>query len=229
MTVARQHPRPPDRLAHVVDRLTELLGDPLRDYLWERVATYGRALDLGCGSGHHAALLAEHYDCVLAVDGSAAMLRLACRKRSRRNIRYEHRDLLDVTPDRDGWFDLVFSAQSLHHVTDLPRTLEHVKRLVRPGGQAILVDTVDARRQVPRPELKAQARRSLLLDLRHSRRPVTEALEIYRLSTHPALLDHVSTDMALTPGEFEQVYGAVFPAATITSLARLRALCWQRS
>jgi hypothetical protein len=55
------------------------------------------------------------------------------------------------------------------------------------------------------------------------------ALEIYRLSTHPALLQHQATEVVITPEEFEQTYGAVFPRATITPMHLVRALCWHNT
>jgi SAM-dependent methyltransferase len=129
---------------------------------------------------------------------------------------YRHCDLLDLTPDRDGTFDLVLSAYTLHHVPDLPAALEQIRSLVRPGGQAILVDICD----LPRDPawFRADARRTLLLDLRHRRRPIREAVLLYRLSVHPAWLDHLAADIALTRAEFEQAYLATFATAEITPM-----------
>jgi hypothetical protein len=67
-----------------------------------------------------------------------------------------------------------------------------------------------------------------LLDLRRHRRPVRQAFEVYRLSTHPAWLDHLATDVFLTPAEFEAVYGAVFPGADFTPFYRTLAMHWQK-
>lgn len=39
-------------------------------------------------------------------------------------------------------FDLVFSAYTLHHVTDLEQTLKQLRGLLTAGGQALLVDIV---------------------------------------------------------------------------------------
>lgn len=220
-------PRSFDHLPAVFDRFSELVGGPLHDWLADRLPVCGgRAVDLGCGSGHQAALFADRYVDVLGVDLSAPMLRLACEKRSRPNVRYEHRDLLDVTPDRDGRFDLVFSAYTLHHVPDLPAALRQIRSLVAPGGFAVLIDNVDHRRQVPASWFRAEARKALWADLTGRRRPVREAVEAYRLSTHPAWLGHLSTDVFLTPADFGRLYRAAFPGSELTPMYRATAVVW---
>ena len=230
MTAPAQDPRSFDHLPEVFDRFAELLGGPLVDYLTPLLpARGGRAVDLGCGTGQHAALLADHYDEVLAVDLSAPMLDLARQKRPRDNIRYQQRDLTEVSPRKDGTFDLVFTAHTLHHVPDLELSLIELRDLVRPGGQAVVIDNVDDRRQVPRAWFVREARRALLADLRHRRRrTVREAWETYRLSTHPGWLDHLTTDTFLPPSEWENTARRVLPRSTITPLHRARALHWTR-
>jgi hypothetical protein len=75
--------------------------------------------------------------------------------------------------------------------------------------------------------LRAEARRGLIVDLRRHRRPVGEAVEVYRLSTAPAWLAHVSTDEFLTPEDFEQTYSQVFPGAEFTPMYRATAMHWR--
>ena len=218
-----------DHLPLVFDRFAELVGSPLTDYLTRCLPEHGgRALDLGCGSGQHAALLAERYNEVLAVDLSEPMLALARSRRPRSNIRYEQRDISDVTPRRDGRFDLVFSAYTLHHVPDLELALIEIRSLVQPGGQAVVIDNVDERRQVPRPWFKREARRALVDDLRHRRRPIREAWETYQLSTHPAWLDHLTTDTFLPPNEWESIARRVLPGCEPTSFYRASGARWRR-
>jgi SAM-dependent methyltransferase len=211
----------------VFDRYIELVGGPLDDYLANRLPDRGgRAADLGCGTGRHAWLLSLVFDEVVAVDVSEPMLQHAQRHRAAANIRYQQRDLTDVTTGKDGRFDLVVSAHTLHHVPDLPFALEQIRSLVRPGGHVILVDNVDPRHHAPRRWLVSEARKALLSDLRH-RRPVRRAVEVYRLSTHPSWLDHVSTDVFLTAAEFADIHGRVFPGAEFTAMYRTMAMHWQ--
>jgi hypothetical protein len=91
----------------------------------------------------------------------------------------------------------------------------------------LLIDNVDARRQPSRRWLRAEARTTLMADLWRRRRPVREAVELYRLSTDPAWLAHVNTDTFLTPDEYMQAYGQVFSGAEFTSMHRAGAMHWQ--
>jgi SAM-dependent methyltransferase len=227
MSAASIDPRSFDNLPAVYDRYAELVGGPLRDYLSARLGGHpGRAVDLGAGTGQHAALLADRYIEVLAVDNSAAMLAHAQALRPRPNIAYQLRDLRQVTPQRDGLFDLVLSCYALHHVDQLDHTLRGIRNLLTPGGQVILIDNVDPRRRVPRSWFVKEAVRGLAADVLHHRRPVAQAAEVFRLSVHPAWLDHLTSDQFVTPDEFARHYLAVFPSAEVTSMYRARALHW---
>lgn len=216
-----------DACAEVFDRLGELIGGPLREYLETVLRDRGeRAADLGCGTGRHAAMLAGRYREVLGVDLSEPMLQIAVQRHASAGVRFVRRDLRDLRPERDGRFDLVLSAHTLHHVDDLDATLERIRGLVAPRGRAVLVDNVAARPAVPRRWFLAEAVRALGFDLALRRRPSREALELFRLSTHPAWLDHVTADRFLSPAEFDRRYGRVFPGARYTDLYRARAMCW---
>jgi 2-polyprenyl-3-methyl-5-hydroxy-6-metoxy-1,4-benzoquinol methylase len=152
------------------------------------------------------------------------MIAHARRHRPAPNIRYQHRDIHEVIEDWDGWFDLVVSVFTLHHLPDQDRALKHIRRLIAPGGQAVLIDLCDQPRSAS--WLRRQALRTLAADLRRRRQPVDQACRQYRLSTHPAWLAHQTTDRPLPPGRFEQAYTAVFPGADITTLDRARAVHW---
>jgi ubiquinone/menaquinone biosynthesis C-methylase UbiE len=67
-------------------------------------------LDLGCGVGRHAVLLAEHGFTVEAIDGAAAGLDFACREAGARSLRLNLRQAdADVLPFADESFDYVLS------------------------------------------------------------------------------------------------------------------------
>jgi SAM-dependent methyltransferase len=216
-----------DHLPARYDRYGQLVGAELRAWLLFHLPAHDdRALDAGCGTGLHVDLLADRYTDVLAVDLSTPMLSYAARHRSHSNVRYERRDLLDVTPNNDGTFNLVLCAYTSHHLPDLPTALHHVRSLVRPGGTVLLVDVVDDRHPVPRSWLRAEAWRTFRADLGRRRRPVAEAVELLRLSLDPDWLNHQSTDRLLPAAEWDTLAWDAFPGAGITPLTRARALAW---
>jgi ubiquinone/menaquinone biosynthesis C-methylase UbiE len=217
-----------DQIAVHFDRFAELVGAQLDAYLDSVVPEEGgeRAVDLGCGTGRHAALLAPHYRQVLGVDISEPMLELAMARRGLANVDYRQRDLRQVRADRDGTFDLVVSAYALHHLADLDQALRSIRELAAPGGRVVLIDNVAATPAVPRRWFIGEALRTLAADLARRRRPAGEAWELFRLNTDPAWLDHLTTDRFLNPAQFTQRYSAVFPGARFTDLYRSRAMCW---
>jgi SAM-dependent methyltransferase len=217
-----------DHRATHFDRFAELVGGPLDEFIDSQPPEGGgeQAVDLGCGTGRHAALLAARYRQVLAVDVSAPMLDLAMARRGLANVDYQQRDLCEVRADTDGAFDLVLSAYALHHVDDLDQTLRGIRELAAPGGRVVLVDNVAPRPAVPRRWFWGEAIRILVGDLARRRRPSEEAWELFELNTDPAWLDHLTSDRFLSPNEFADRYGQVFPGATVTDLYRARAISW---
>jgi ubiquinone/menaquinone biosynthesis C-methylase UbiE len=217
-----------DAFAETYDRIAALTGGDTCALI-ETVLPKegGRAVDLGCGSGHHASILGTRFEEVLAVDISSPMLDIARARRARPNVRYELRDLEDVTPERDGLFDLVFSVKTLHHVPALEDALRAIRRLVNPGGRVVLLDIVASQPSLPRWWFRREALRYCAGEAVNRRRPVREALELLRLLNHPEWLDHVTTDRFLSPAEFRQQYGRVFPGGQFTDLYFACLLTWQ--
>lgn len=225
---AARDPQSFDHLATRYDRFADLVGDEMHAWLTFRLpGRGGRALDAGCGTGVHTALLADRFNEVLAVDLSQPMIDHGRRHRPRGNIRYEARDLHELTREQDGTFDVVLCAYTLHHVPDFQTALEHLKGLLRPGGTVLVVDVVDQRRHVPRAWFRAEAIRGFRDDLLHRRRPAREAMELLRLQLDGEWLDHQTTDRLWPPEDWDANARSVFPDAEISSLHRARALRWR--
>lgn len=210
-----------DRTAADYDRLNDLNeNDGVRSWLVNALPPAGgRALDLGCGAGRHAVLLAELFAHVDAIDLSLPMIEIARAKRSRPNVAYRQADLLEATGS--GAYDLTLSVMTLHHVPDLHAALAHIKGLLAPGGRIVVVDAYPAEsalhparrilhRLVPlRPRLRAMA--VLRLGLNLARRGPATSWEIYRLSTRRAWLDHLVSDRFFSRGELNRCCASLFP------------------
>ena len=222
-----------DRTAADYDRLADLSeNDGVTNWLMTVLPPAGgRALDLGCGAGRHAVLLAERFTHVDAIDLSLPMIEIARARRSRPNIAYQQADLLTTTGA--GEFDLVLSVMTLHHVPDLHAALVHSKGLLAPGGRIVVVDPYPAvsllDRLVPlRPRLHAVA--VLRLGTNLVRRGPATAWEIYRLSTRRQWLDHRVSDRFFTPAELERCCASLLPGCTMARLGgTVVGLTWDSS
>jgi ubiquinone/menaquinone biosynthesis C-methylase UbiE len=228
----RRPPLLPDRrfdgLAEAYERWEALTGDPVAEWLPGALARLGgprhRAVDLTCGGGRHAVLLADAFETVLANDLSAEMVEHARRVRPRPNVAYRAGDLHAVA----GSFDLVLTAAALHDVPDLDAALRHVRRLVGPGGAAIVVDVVADRPRLrgpmPRSVVRASMLGRLVGDLVRRDR---DALARYRAGTHPAWLEHLASDRLPLRGDLARRIDAVMPGARHEPLQYLHAAVWR--
>jgi SAM-dependent methyltransferase len=94
-----------------------------------RLLPPGRLLDLGCGTGHSYRLLAPRE--TVGLDNS----RDALVGQDRETVVADMREL----PFPQGAFASVLAVQSIEHVPDPERVLAEVRRVLEPGGTAILV------------------------------------------------------------------------------------------
>lgn len=111
----------------------EFLVDIMRKY-WPKTAV---ALDICCGTGSHAVLLAEKGYKVVGVDLSEDMLMLARQKNTRADnptyIRADIRTLkLDATFDMAYCLGVSFAQLSSYH--EIYQTLDAVRHTLKPGG-----------------------------------------------------------------------------------------------
>jgi ubiquinone/menaquinone biosynthesis C-methylase UbiE len=101
-------------------------------------------LDLGCGAGHTAIALAGRVRSVMAVDLTSEMIEVAKRlakERGLTNLTFRQADATAL-PFANGSFELVTSRYSAHHYSDPLVALGEVRRVLRPNGRFLLVDTV---------------------------------------------------------------------------------------
>ncbi len=97
-----------------------------------------KVLDLGCGTGRHSGWLAEAGAQVTALDFSSGMLAEARKKIPAQNVEFVHHDLNQSLPFEDAHFDHLIHCLALDHL-DAPQAMLHeMRRVLRPGGRAVL-------------------------------------------------------------------------------------------
>lgn len=97
-----------------------------------------KILDLGCGTGRHAILLAKAGARVTGADFSDEMLKVARSNGAGLEITFINAEL-EAVPLEDQ-FDLVLCSLVLSHVPDLLPAMKEMARLTRPGGRIIITD-----------------------------------------------------------------------------------------
>lgn len=97
----------------------------------------GTALDAACGTGRHAAYLADLGHHVIGVDASAQMLAVAAKKLPDLDLRHGE---LDSLPLADDSVDLIVCGLALCHVPDLAPVFAEFARVLRPGGNLVISD-----------------------------------------------------------------------------------------
>jgi len=109
--------------------------------------------DLGCGTGAVLADLAPNVARVIGVDSSEEMLK-AARQRTRETDNVElHRAPLESLPIQDGECDAATMFLALSYVDEPSRALGEMARVLRPGGQAVVVDLMSHDRDDFRVEM----------------------------------------------------------------------------
>ena len=176
-----------------------------------------QALEIGCGTGGFARLLAARAEKVIAIDLSPQMIRLAReRSASHTNIDFIEGDVM-ARQFSDEQFDCVATLTTLHHLP-IEALLAKVKKALKPGGVFVCLDLY---------------RRSGLTDLLSDcvAYPVALSLRMFKTGrprppsdVRAAYAEHDKTDTFLTLPQIERACANVLPGALVR-----RHLLWRYS
>lgn len=113
------------------------------DVMLRRVAPHPgeRVLEVGCGMGRHALLMAARGIRLEGLDLSPVLLdqfRLA--NGGRYDIPLHCADMLHPPQHLEGRFDIVVGFFTLHHLPDLGAGMRAVARILKPGGRASFIE-----------------------------------------------------------------------------------------
>lgn len=141
-----------DRIAPVYDQLNTWLSLgqhrvwKLMTVKWSEPQPGDIGLDLCCGSGDLTQLLARQVGAtgsVYGVDFSSALLAVAQQRIQNQYpsmpIRWIEANVLDL-PFEDNYFDCATMGYGLRNVTDIPRCLSELYRVLKPGAKAAILD-----------------------------------------------------------------------------------------
>jgi len=98
-------------------------------------------LDLACGTGDLAFLLATKYPAgrIMGIDITQGMLMLARRRNAYLNVGLSNQDMSCLGAASSS-IDIVTGGYALRNAPDLERALDEINRVLRPGGTAAFLD-----------------------------------------------------------------------------------------
>lgn len=118
---------------------------------WKRLAAQacrlspgGRVLDVCAGTADIALAAAAHGARAVALDFSPEMVAIGVAKARGKPVAFVRGDALDL-PFRDGSFDAAAVGFSLRNVASVPQLLREMRRVVRPGGRVVSLETSQPR------------------------------------------------------------------------------------
>ena len=98
-----------------------------------------RVLDVGCGTGFATEGLLEHTENVHGLDQSVHQLEKAWAKLGKHDPVSFYRGDAERLPFADDTFDVVWSSGSIEYWPNPVATLRDMRRVVKPGGQVLVV------------------------------------------------------------------------------------------
>lgn len=141
-----------DRIAPVYDQLNDWLSLGQHriwkqmGVKWSNARAGDTCLDLCCGSGDLALRLGRQVGAtgsVYGVDFSPQQLAIALKRAQNQyphpQITWVEADVLDL-PFADNYFDAATMGYGLRNVTDIPRSLKELQRVLKPGAKAAILD-----------------------------------------------------------------------------------------
>ena len=114
-------------------------------HLLLRIVPHVDIADLGSGEGLISELLARRARKVIAVDNSEKIINFGAekaRKSGLKNLEFRLGDL-ETPPINPGSVDIAVLSQALHHAEEPARAIGSANKILRPGGQILILDLLE--------------------------------------------------------------------------------------
>ncbi|MEN3330769.1 MAG: hypothetical protein V7641_134 [Blastocatellia bacterium] len=220
---------PPSIIQADFDRIA-LLADYSRDhnsyyddFLLKHLPSPCReALEIGCGAGAFSRRLAGRSTCVLAIDLSPQMIRIA-RERSAQwaNVKFQVADVMSYEFPAEH-FDCIASIATLHHLP-LAEMLPKLQRALKPGGTLLILDLYKVQSLMDYLASLIAFPVSLGLRLIHTGR-LRPSREV-----RAAWDEHARHDVYLTVREVRRICASLLPGAEVRQHLLWRySLIWKK-
>jgi len=148
------------RYAKNHQRMSQKLGETYARKLKAGGFQKGRIVDVGCGAGATAIVLAQKFvDCeVIGIDLSEPLLKIAREavqaEKLGDRVKFEKADVQAI-PYEDNRFDVVINLNMVHLVADPVKMLNEMERILKPDGMLFIADLKRSWLAIIEKEIKA--------------------------------------------------------------------------
>jgi tocopherol O-methyltransferase len=108
-----------------------------------RIKKNSRVLDAGCGVGGASLYISQHTGAevfgISIVEDQLAVANKIKLKRGLKNIDFSNQDFTK-TNFKNGYFDVIFGIESVCHAYPKSEFLKEACRVLKPGGELIIID-----------------------------------------------------------------------------------------
>lgn len=173
------------------------------------------ALEIGCGTGAFARLLAKRSQNVLALDLSPEMIRIA-RENSTKfpNIEFELADVRDRAFSAES-FDCIATIATLHHLP-FREILLKMKAALKPGGVLLVLDLFEPERNLFKPEgLLDTSLNVLAIPVSVTLRLMRQGRLLPRREVRAAWAEHERHDIYPTMSQVRELCVEILPGAEV--------------
>jgi ubiquinone/menaquinone biosynthesis C-methylase UbiE len=186
-------------------------------------------LEIGCGTGAFARLLARRSEQVLALDLSPEMIRIA-RERSAKfpNIEFELADVRDRVLPAES-FDCIATIATLHHLP-FREILLKMKAALKPGGVLLVLDLFEPERNLLKPEGLLDAGLNIIaMGVSVSLRLIHQGRLRPRREVRDAWAEHERHDIYPTMSQVRELCAEILPGAKVSKHLLWRySIVWEK-